>query len=201
MTATELSIIKSAKELFITNGYRGTSMREIATHAKVNLAMVNYYFRSKENLFDIIFVETVKSVSSSIIPAIMQEGDTLQKIERFIHLYIDGLMKNPAIPAFIFQEVINNPQKILDQVKGGKNIEPLFESFIAQMNDDVKKGVINPIDNPLNLFLNIVSLCAFPFIVKPVVEMATGIGNDKYMGIMESRKDEITKIIHDSLKS
>lgn len=200
MTETQTSIIESAKELFVSRGYRGTSMRDIAANAKVNLAMLNYYFRSKENLFDIIFTETIQTISTVVAPAILQEGDTLKRIERFIHLYIDELMKNPAIPTFIFQELINNPKKLLTKIQDNKELGNALILLNTQLQTDIKSGIIKPVDNPINLLLNIVSLCAFPFIAKPLIEMVTGIGSESYIGIMESRKVEITNIIQNYLK-
>lgn len=201
MTPTEINIIESAKKLFIQKGYRATSMREIASDAQVNLAMLNYYFRSKENLFGIIFDEAFDSMSSNIIPAITYKGNSFEIIERFIHAYIDGLINNPSIPGFIFQEVLSNPERLTLQIQKKDPLRDALIEFVVQLKEDEAKGVARAIENPINMFLDIVSLCAFPFIAKPIVELITEIDNDKYMQLMEKRKSEVTEIIHCYLKA
>lgn len=200
MTATELSIIESAKKLFIKSGYRGTSMREIATDAKVNLAMLNYYFRSKDNLFDIIFEEAFSSMANNVIEAVSGNGNILEKVERFIHAYIDGLIKNPAIPAFIFHEMLSNPQRLITKFQEKTQFQSILLKLNEQLKNDVEMGIIRPIDNSFNLFFDIVSLCVFPFIAKPIIEKITETGDEKFMKMMESRKSEVTRVMHSYLK-
>ena len=202
MTATEQSIIESAKILFIKNGYRGTSMREIAIDAKVNLAMLNYYFRSKDNLFELIFREAFEMMSCNVISALSSTDDnTLEKVAKFVDVYVNGLIKNPAIPSFIFQEVLNNPQRLSSQFKDNKEFESILSILVTQLKEDAEKGLIIPIENPLNLFLDITSLCVFPFIIKPIVEAIAEVGDDIYMQIIENRKSEIITIMHNYLKA
>lgn len=201
MTVTEQSIIESAKILFIKNGYRGTSMRDIAADAKVNLAMLNYYFGSKEKLFDIIFSEVFDIMSSNVVSALKSSDNTLDAVERFINVYIDGLIKNPAIPSFIFQEVLSNPQRFLSQLQNKEELQNTFLTLIPKLKEDAEKGVIIEVENPYSLFLDIVSLCVFPFIVKPVIETIAEVEDDVYMNIMESRKSEIVKLMHSYLKA
>ncbi len=191
----EKEIIESAKKLFINNGFKGTTMRNIATDAGVNLAMLNYYFRSKENLFDIIFEEAFQKMSSNIIPVMMADMGVVEKIRAFVDVYIDGLIKNSAIPGFIFQEVFVNPSRLFSKLETKPQIIENIKQFQLQLKKEADEGLIKHIENPLDLLVNIVSMCLFPFIAKPVIEEATGCSDSEYEIYMTLRKKTVADFI------
>lgn len=196
----EENIIRSAKELFLKKGYRETTMRAIAKEADVNLAMLNYYFRSKENLFEIIFDDVFSSMSKNITPILLSDLTVLEKIERFVKVYIDGLRKNPAVPNFIFQEVRRNPNILTDRFRKQKEFVALKIAFEKQIKEEVEQGLLREIDNPNDLYLNITSLCAFPFLVKPIAENLLGEASDEFEQIIERRTETVISFIYNNLK-
>lgn len=196
----EENIIRSAKELFLKKGYRETTMRVIAKEANVNLAMLNYYFRSKENLFEIIFDEVFNSMNESIMPIFLTDLSVLEKIERFISVYIDGLIENPAIPNFIFQEVRRNPNILTNRFRRQKELVAFKIAFEEQMKQEAKKGLLKEVSNPNELYLNIIGLCAFPFLVKPIVENLLGDTSSEFEKMIERRKEVVISFIYNNLK-
>ena len=98
-------ILKEAKTLFIKNGYNGTSIRDIAKASDTNVAMVNYYFQSKYNLFEIIFEEAMEILTQKIFLTLGSDAPFFELIETWIHTYYEILFEYPQIPMFILNEV------------------------------------------------------------------------------------------------
>ena len=189
---TEKKILNAAKEVFIIKGLEGSRMQEIADTAGINKSLLYYYYRTKENLFDAVF----KDAFFSIIPRITKMFDMdltlLTKIEIFVNDYIDMIVLNPYLPDFIFHEANRDPEKIILFLKSaGLNPMIVLEIF----NEEIKKGNIKPID-PKQLIINIVSMCIFPFVAKPVMKGLFFNNNEKEFKIfIEERKKQVTEFI------
>lgn len=188
------AIVSSARKLFMQNGYRCTSMREIAKDANVNLALVNYYFKSKEILFDIIFNEAFKNMTNQLDMKLFSGNSVKENIKSFIDSYTEGLIENPEIPGFIFQEMYKNPDVIVSRVKNSEIVQRFIKAFFYSLNKDMKEGRVRKIENPFGLLLNIISMCAFPFIGKPIVEKVIVSDEDEFKKIMRERKKDIIDI-------
>jgi len=94
--STEEKIKEAARIVFTSKGYAATKVRDIAAQANINLALVNYYFRSKEKLFDLIMAETMKKLFDKIKPVINDETTTLnEKISGIVDNYLELLLENP----------------------------------------------------------------------------------------------------------
>src|ERR1700750_1770708 len=107
-------IIETALKLFAEKGFEGTSIRDIAEKASVNVAMVNYYFGSKEKLFEKI-VEYKSSVTRGLLDEILhnKELSSIQKIEEIIDSYIERLFTHRIFHRLIHQELILNQRESL----------------------------------------------------------------------------------------
>src|SRR5208283_4719482 len=107
--STEEVIFDAARTVFIEKGFEGARMQEIALVAGINKALLHYYYRTKEKLFNAIF----ERVFSQFIPKVIEfmESDTgvLDKLSFFIETYIDVLLHNPFIPQFVINEINRNP--------------------------------------------------------------------------------------------
>jgi len=188
------AIVSSARKLFMQNGFGCTSMREIAKDAKVNLAMVNYYFKSKQILFDIIFDEAFNNMVNHLDIELLLGNSTIENITNFIDSYTEGLIENKEIPGFIFQEIYKNPDLVLSRIKKNDHMLRFMQSFLCSLNNDIKEGNIRKIENPISFILNIISMCAFPFIAKPIVEQVISSDETEFTKIMRARKKDIIEI-------
>jgi TetR/AcrR family transcriptional regulator len=195
--STEEKILAAAKKVFLTKGMDGARMQDIADEAGINKALLHYYFRSKDQLFEKIFLE----VSSAFLPkvfAILESESTLfEKIERFCGEYISQVITTPYVPIFILNEINRQPQAFLKKVFGTNR--PPVEKLIPQIQKEIKAGILKPID-PLQLLMNTLSLCLFPFVVSPMIQLVTGMGTKEFNALMEKRKREVPKMIIDSIK-
>jgi TetR/AcrR family transcriptional regulator len=193
---TEDRILHAARKVFIAKGMAGARMQDIADEAGINKALLHYYFRSKEKLFETIF----KELSIQFLPRVnaVFESDLplFDKIETFCSEYISKMIENPFIPLFIVNEINKQPEVFLKKMWGGK--KPLVGKLVLQIEAEVKKGKIKRIE-PAQLLLNMVSMCIFPFVGKPLCQMVMGISESGYRQLMEERKKLVPQFIIESI--
>lgn len=194
---TEEKILDAAKIVFLKKGLDGARMQEIADEAKINKALLHYYFRSKDKLFDAIFVEAFSKLLPRIGEIMMSEKTFLEKIKLLIDNYIDLLIENPHLPIFVLHEISRNPERIIQMIsKGGVNIDVLF-NLIKQ---EIKNGTIINI-KPQHLFVNIIGLCIFPFVGRPVMQgVIFKNDSDAYDKFLVERKKEIKNFVFAAIK-
>ncbi len=193
-TSTEEKIIGAARKLFMQKGFEGTKTRDIANEAGINLALLNYYFRSKENLFEIIMKENMGQFMQVISEIVNNEKTSIEaKIEELVNNYITMLMRLPDMPLFVMNNLKNNPERIeMTQKFMGSH-------FMKQVQQAIKSGEIAPM-NPMNMMLNIVGLTIFPFVARPMFQSASGINQEQFNALMIERKKLIPKWIAAMLK-
>jgi AcrR family transcriptional regulator len=179
--STEEKFKEAARIVFTKKGYAGTKTRDIAEQAGLNLALLNYYFRSKEKLFEIVMIEKVVQLFSFIAPALNNPTTSLEeKIEVIATSYIEMLLKNPDLPLFVLSEIRSNPERFGKMIQSNGNIlQSYFVKQLAQRNKAI---------NPLQLFLNFLGMMVFPFVAKPVFMIAGQVSEDKFVDLMEQRK-------------
>lgn len=197
-TDTEQKILAAARKVFIQKGYSGARMREIADEAGINKGLLHYYFKNKDGLFESIFDDLLMTFAPKLNIIFESDLPFFEKIEHFINQYMTVLINNPDLPPFIVHEMHQNKGRIVDVILGNKN-KPNPMKFMMQIQMEVAAGRIRNI-NPVHLMINIVSLCAFPFVAKPMFKGMLNIDDTDYLEIMEIRKQEIIDFIINSLK-
>jgi TetR/AcrR family transcriptional regulator len=158
---------------------------------------LHYYFRSKDQLFEKIFLEVASAFLPKIFAILESESTIFEKIERFCNEYISQVITTPYVPIFILNEINRQPQIFLKKVFGVNR--PPIEKLIPQIQEEIKAGILKPID-PLQLLMNTLSLCLFPFVVSPMIQLVTGMSTKEFNALMEKRKKEVPKMIIDSIK-
>ena len=194
---TEEKILSAARKVFLKQGMAGARMQDIANEAGINKAMLHYYFRNKEKLFEKIFTELSQHFFPRLVKIFESDESLFSKIELFIAEYIDQMRQTPYLPIFVLNEVNRQPETFIKKMLG--NRKPPVKKFIDDVQEEVKKGVIKPI-NPLQLLLNIISLCVFPFVARPMFQLVTNIDKTVFDMILEQRKGEVSKFIIDAIK-
>jgi len=193
---TEEKILNAARHIFTKKGFLATTVRDIATEANTNVASVNYYFRSKENLFAFIMDETIKKLFDKIEPVLNDEASTaIEKIEICVGYYIDQLLENPDFPFFMVNEVLAG-QTTLPMVE---KIKTLTDSvFAKQLYALQADGVIK--FHPINLMWNIAGMIVFPFLVRPRQLEAGYFDAAEFTTMINERKKLIPVWIAQALK-
>jgi AcrR family transcriptional regulator len=190
--STEEKIKAAAQRVFMKKGFAGTRTRDIAEEAGINLALLNYYFRSKEKLFELVMIEKLSKFFGGIAPVLNDPDTTLeQKFVLLSNNYIDLLASNPDLPLFILSEVRTNPERFVSKLPVAKVADSQFIRQLHERRPDV---------HPLHFLMNVLGLSVFPFIMKPVFQ-ASGILNEKaFLARMEERKNLISKWMNAMLK-
>ncbi len=184
--STEEKIKNAARIVFHKKGFAAARTRDIAEEAGINLALLNYYFRSKEKLFNIVMLEAFQSFFTSVSFVFNNADSNLEeKIERFASNYIDLLFQEPEIPLFIMSEIRNNPGDLMKNI----NLKAVvFNSvFIEQYNEAIQLGKIKD-QHFLHFMMNFMGLIVFPFIAKPLLKEITGLNEIQYNKIIAERK-------------
>ena len=190
-------ILNAAFEEFEEKGYNGARMQSIANRAGINKALLHYYYKSKDAMFKLILNKAFNLLMPKIVSIFEEDTDFFETIEKFVSTYINILINNPYIPNFVTQEINNNPTRLLNLVKSpGINLNPVKEKITKAVED----GIIEEID-PNQLIINIMSLCIFPFVGRPIIEGVLLNGDkDKFEQLIEQRKKEVSEFIIKAIK-
>lgn len=196
--STEQKILVAAKTVFIKKGFDGARMEDIAKEADINKALLHYYFRSKEKLFEQIFDTFASQILPNVAIVMESEGSIYDKIEVFVHNYIAFFMQNPDLPIFVLTEINRNPERVIAMMSKTQSF-PKMQQFVGQLMVEVQLGKVKPI-NPVHFFMNMMSLCVFPFVAKPMIKNMIKLSEEDFQTILNQRKQEVTRFIFDAIK-
>ncbi len=189
--STEERIKQAARIIFQKNGLAASRTRDIAEVADVNLALLNYYFRSKENLFEIIMLETIGDFANKLIEVLNDTSTSFEyKVEQIVSHYLEMFTEQPQIPLFILNEIRNHPDMLLDKMPIYKIFDNL--SFYAQFQEKVSLGEVKE-NRIIHYMINLLSLTIFPIIAQPMIKVMAGIDDVQFKEIMQERKELIPK--------
>ncbi|WP_069659432.1 TetR/AcrR family transcriptional regulator [Arcticibacter eurypsychrophilus] len=191
--SAEEKIKEAARKVFTLKGYAATRTRDIAEASGINLALLNYYFRSKEKLFHVIMIEKIQKLFGVIIPIANDTNLALEiKIELIVTNYIDLLLEHPDLPLFVFSEVRNNTEQFIHST----NADNLLRNSSLIKQIELKKPDINP----LHFLMSLLGMVVFPFIGKPVFTAAGILDEEIFQKLMNERKALIPKWIKSMLE-
>ncbi len=189
---TEEQIKEAARRVFTRKGYAATRTRDIAEESGHNLALLNYYFRSKEKLFDIIMLENLEFFLNDVLIIVNDEATSLQnKLELLVAHYIDMLVEHPTLPVFILNAINNDPKELITKVAATNKLE---HTFMARQWRDMMASQPSAI-NPMHFLMNIFSLTIFPFVARPLIKIKLGVQDDAFTQLMQERKKLIPEWI------
>jgi AcrR family transcriptional regulator len=200
-TNTEQVILEAAEKLFIEKGYTGARTTEIAQAAGVNHAMLHYYFRTKENLFNRIFEQKAAQLLGFFVEAFNRECPFFEKLKTGIEMHFDFLIQQPELPLFVISEIIqDNGHKDLILPKILPTAREILKRINKTVGEEVNKGTIRPV-KARNLLINIASLNVFSCVA---IQLFFNIKKDResaeYKNFLEERKRNNVEVIINSLK-
>ncbi len=186
---TEEKIKNAARTVFHKNGYAVTRTRDIAEEAGVNLALLNYYFRSKEKLFDIIMAETLEIFFESLASVFNDQNSTLEeKIDLLVEKYLELLKTQPDIPGFILSEIQKNAKGLVHHMHLRDIVikSYLFKQIRERMGDSVFSE-----NFMIQNMMNIIGLIVFPFIGRPMLNEIFELDDARFQALIDERKKMI----------
>lgn len=196
----EQDILLAAEEEFLTKGYDGARTTSIAQKAGVTHAMLHYYFRTKEQLFNRVVEQKFGMVAMTVASVIADSS--LPIVDRIVHgagVHFDIASKDPKLPAFMIHEILSNPERstmIREKVKW----IPLnvHQNLQAQLDMAANRGEIRKID-AADLLMDIISLNIFGVLIYPFMSQIADGFLPSYEEFVVKRKSEIADTIRRKL--
>ena len=196
----EEAILDTATRLFLQKGFKATSTTEIAREVGCNQALVHYYFRTKERLFEAIFQKKIKFFVGALIEIGNEDLPFLVKLEKKIISHFEAIESAPRLPLFFLNELSANPER-LDSIRTavGDLPERAIGQLERELQAEIDTGTVRQI-SVKDLLMTIVSLNIMAFMAAPMFKIMTGINDLEYKTFLRERKAENVRIVMKSLE-
>jgi TetR/AcrR family transcriptional regulator len=189
---TERLIKDKAKQLFFQKGFLNATTQEIADEAGVNRALIHYYFRSRDQMLDILLDETLREKKGRVTSILNSDVPFREKIANYIDMIVDYGIKYPYLDNFLISEMARRPEKIkLFCAKDPVKSSDLIRNELAI---EVKKGKLAAITAE-HFMVNLISLCNYPLLAKSVIQTIHGLSDTAYRKFLVERKRIIYRTI------
>jgi len=175
----------------------GARMQEIADEAGINKSLLHYYYRSKDKLFMSVFRLAIQDFLPGILDIFNSDLPVFQKLERFIHEYMQVLLGNPFVPMFILHEIQRDPDRLYNVFRDA-GIDPSW--VVTEFEKSVDKGEIRDVD-PKHLIVNVLSLCIFPIAARPIMQRVL-FENDAeaYKAFLKEREKSVSEFVINAIQ-
>lgn len=182
--STEEKIKTAARKVFTQKGFAAARTRDIAEEAGINLALLNYYFRSKEKLFDLVMAEKMQEFFGILVPVLNDPATSLEnKIRSVAEYYIGLILENPELPLFVLSEIRGGQQGFLKMIQKSDFFNrSVFIKQLAEKRPDII---------PFQFLVSILGMCLFPFLMRPVLQKVANLHNEEFKQLMLERKELI----------
>ncbi|WP_337966909.1 TetR family transcriptional regulator [uncultured Flavobacterium sp.] len=148
----KIQILEVAETLFSEKGFEGTSIRDISKHAKINIAMVSYYFGSKERLLEALILYKTSDLKLQLENLLQENLEPVEKVNKLIEIYVNRICLNKGIYRVLHFELNSKKREksmiAFTELKKG-NLKSL-ESIITQGQEKgvFRKDIIIPLITP-----------------------------------------------------
>ena len=197
----ELKILESAEKLFLEQGFLKTTTGQIAQLAGCNQALVHYYYRTKEQLFERVYEQKIQLLFSNFIAEVETCDSFEESITRMVRMHFRFLKENPMLPSFLLNESLNNPLERMSALKARLSVLiPTVKRRLEEtLNREIAAGNIRPI-SVLDLLFSIISLNVMPFLVMPLFQTLTDSSDEDMQTLLAHREEEAVNLILARLK-
>ena len=182
---TEQLILEAAEQEFFAKGFGGARTAVIAEKAGVTHAMLHYYFRKKEYLFERIVAKNI-SLLAQTITAAMGNSDLpiVERLKSGIAAHFDLIAANPQLPRFFLNEVLSRPEHYHIMYERIKEVSEKLATLQKDVDEASGRGEIEQVDIRM-LLISLLSLNVFPFIAYAFIEP---VSNELLGGMMADRE-------------
>lgn len=184
---TEERIFEAATDVFVDKGMDGARMQDIASHAGINKALLHYYYRTKEQLFNAVFEMIAKKILKKFAPVFDENLSLEEKIRFFFREHITFLQENPKLPNFVLNEINRNPARTKKLLKN-IHFESLWDTLYEQHKAELEKFNISKETLP-QIMVTIAAISVFPFAARGLIEGILEKVDMDYNKFIEERKE------------
>jgi TetR/AcrR family transcriptional regulator len=202
---TEHRILQAARSVFVRRGTAGARMQEIAEEAGVNQALLHYYFRSKDRLAAAVFREAAGRLLPAVFRLLGSDLGLEDKVERFVHLYIDTVRQSPFMPGYIISELHHHPERLTELMADAAGMQPqaVAQGFLRRLQEQLDErataGTMRRIASE-QFLLNLLGLAVFPFIARPLLQRVIGMDDPAFEHMLDERRRELPAFILNALR-
>ena len=182
---TEELIKDTAKRLFFTEGLFNATTQEIADAAGVNRTLINYYFRSRDTLFQMVFEDAQKQEIEFADNVVYLNIPFREKISRYLDMYFEQAKQYPYLEIYMVTQVNQG-----NCIKDKETVNRLLDKFYLEIALEMDKGNINKM-RPEQFLLNMISLISYPVSMRLLLQEYMGFGEEEFERLLEERKDII----------
>lgn len=186
---TEILIKKTAKKLFFGEGKFNATTQEIADAAGVNRTLINYYFRSRDNLFNLVFEEAQQEEMEKSTAIISSDFTFREKLERFIDDSLKSAVQYPYLEIYLVTQM--NQGCVLEKPH---DFDEINKQVGTELQKEIEKGNIAPI-SVMQFIINLAALVSFPTCMRPLLQKNLKLSDEEFDEIIRERKDIILKTI------
>lgn len=195
---TEEKILEAAQSIFVEKGLSGARMQEIADEAGISKALLHYYYRTKDHMFEAVFRKCFGEMIGSLGTVFDEETTLFDAIRIFYDVHIEFLRRNPKLPLFLLSEVGKMPS-LLSSVMSDYHLDVL-QIIERKVDVAVKQNLIEPIST-LELLINMVSLSVFQFMNFPTFKALAGPSAEiSFDYFIEHRKKSLAEFVINAIK-
>ena len=202
---TEQRILDAAHAVFMRTGTAGARMQEIAREAGVNSALLHYYFRSKDRLAEAVFHRAAAQLFPAVVRVLASERPLAEKVRTVVEIELDRLSRAPYLPAYIISELAHHPERITQFISAMTGSQPealgrkLLRIVGGQIDQEVRAGRMGP-TAPEQFFVNLLSLCIFPFAARPMISALMGLDDKAFARFIRERRDKLPEFFLNALR-
>ena len=203
---TERRILDAAHAVFVRRGTAGARMQEIAAAARVNQALLHYYFRSKEQLARAAFERAAAQLMPAVIRVMASAAALEEKVAQVVGLELDHLSRAPYLPGYIIGEVAHHPERagqlIAAMTRGltPEDIRPrVFGTLRRQIDARVAAGAMRRMTAE-SFMVNLIALCIFPFAARPMLQAMLGLDEDGFNRFIARRRRDLVDFFLGALR-
>ncbi len=188
-TGTEQLIKDTAKRIFFSEGKLHATTQDIADAAGVNRTLLNYYFRSRDILFERVATEARAEISAELDSVFSAELEFKEKLQQLITVFMDQAMKFPYREMYVVTE-LNRTEKSVPEEKKNR-----IKQFLLEVGSEMEQGKIKKMD-PRQFLMNLFALMAYPLITNCLNKSLYSINDSEYLKLMKERKQLIFEMIY-----
>lgn len=190
---TEQQIKDAARRLFFAEGRFNATTQEIADAAGVNRTLVNYYFRSRDLLFDQILKEARDTMDQRLDMAMSNETSFKKKIEHFIDIFTEQAFTYPYLDIYMVTRINEDVEKQNEIISDLKKTDRV-KNFLKDVEVEIKKGTVEKMD-PVQFLINLISLLSHPVVIQPLFKKIFNYSDKQYKQMLTARKELILKML------
>lgn len=175
--------------MFFAEGKFNATTKDIADAAGVARTVINYYFRSKDVLFQLVFKEAMEDTRKKMDEVLVSALPFKKKVIKFIDIFSADLLEFPYKESFLISEINTNGFTLPDREQS-----PILKQFFKEIQQAVDKGEVKKM-LPINFLINLFAFMAYPLLTRPLFKHLLDINEIKFEHLMHERKKMIIDML------